>query len=371
MKVVLNQFVYFAFFQSIFLLSIYLFSAKKRENINGYIAFLVFVLLIGLSGRVVYISEIFGKDHRFIAFSEFATLMFGATIFLFTRSSLLKKRFSYQDLVHYLPSIFYILFITFYYMLASAEEINTRIKSGELFRFVTMLVGIGLIFNITYWGLSLQQYLHFRKNLRDELSYSIKTQFFLNFLIAIGICLLSWVIVYFVSIFGFEMMEQNAREAIWLSIALIILFIAFYGMIAPDLFRIKPLEIVQKYTQSKLTLTDLNKLKEQLEELMLEKKPYLNNKLLKAQLAEMLGISNPELARLLNESIGMNFFEYINYYRIKEFVALAKTDKVKSLTFFGLAQEVGFNSKTTFNKSFKKLMGSSPSQYFRRQTSIL
>ena len=59
----------------------------------------------------------------------------------------------------------------------------------------------------------------------------------------------------------------------------------------------------------------------------------------------------------------MNFFEYVNYYRIKEFVELAKTDKAKTLTFFGLAQEAGFNSKTTFNKSFKKLMGSSPKEY--------
>ena len=93
----------------------------------------------------------------------------------------------------------------------------------------------------------------------------------------------------------------------------------------------------------------------------------LNNKLLKTELAQMLGVNNPELARLLNENIGMNFFEYVNYYRIKEFVFLAKTEKAKQLTFFGLAQEAGFNSKTTFNKSFKKLMGVSPSAYFDKK----
>jgi len=79
----------------------------------------------------------------------------------------------------------------------------------------------------------------------------------------------------------------------------------------------------------------------------------------------MLDVSNPELARLLNESIGMNFYEYINYYRIKEFIHLANFDKAQQFTFFGLAQEAGFHSKTTFNKSFKKLMGVSPSAYFR------
>jgi len=99
---------------------------------------------------------------------------------------------------------------------------------------------------------------------------------------------------------------------------------------------------------------------------MEEKQPYLNNKLLKAELAKMMGVSNPELARLLNERIGMNFFEYVNYFRIKEFIRLAKSEKGKNMTFFGLAQEAGFNSKTTFNKSFKKLMGLTPKEYLAK-----
>ena len=48
-------------------------------------------------------------------------------------------------------------------------------------------------------------------------------------------------------------------------------------------------------------------------------------------------------------------------------ILFAKTEKAKQLTFFGLAQEAGFNSKTTFNKSFKKLMGASPSVYFDKK----
>ena len=83
----------------------------------------------------------------------------------------------------------------------------------------------------------------------------------------------------------------------------------------------------------------------------------------------MLGVNNPEVARLLNEKIGMNFFEYVNYFRIREFIELAKMDRAKNLTFFGIAQEAGFNSKTTFNKSFKKIMGTSPSEYFSQELS--
>lgn len=367
MQTFINQLVYFGFFQSLFLLGIYLFSPQKRKNINGYLAFLIFVLLIGLSGRVLYISEVFGKNFRLITFSEFAILLFGSTVFLFTKTSLTDKRFSIQDLVHYIPGVFYILFVVFYFMIPSNEVIIARVESGELYRVVNILVGVGLTFNICYWALALQQFFHFQKRLKNELSYTVKTHFFLNFLIAIGICLLSWVAVYLVSLFKLETIERDARQFIWLGIAFVILFIAYYGIVAPDLFRIKSLMLSQKYSQSKLNNTDLDSLKIQLENIMKAKKPYLNGKLLKAELAEMLGVSNPELARLLNERIGMNFFDFVNYYRIKEFIELAKTDKAQNLTFFGLAQEAGFNSKTTFNKSFKSLMGASPSAYFGKE----
>lgn len=366
MQTVFNQFVYFAFFQSLFLLALYIMSPKNRRNLNGYIAFLVLVLFIGLSGRVLYISEIFGRNFRLIGFSEFATLLFGSTVYLFTRAILSNRRFSKEDLVHYIPALFYSVFVIFYFMLPSDEIISNRVRTGELFRTITLLMGTGLLFNITYWGLALQQFFKMRERLKDELSYSVKTTFMANFLMLVGVCLIAWLIVYIISVLNLETVEREARQFIWLSIAFIILFIAYYSIISPNIFNIQSLQVVEKYTQSKLRSEDLDKLKDQLETLMHEKKPHLNSKLMKAELADLMGISNPELARLLNETIGMNFFEFINYYRIKEFIALAKTDKAKNLTFFGLAQEAGFNSKTTFNKSFKKLMGASPSDYLNK-----
>ncbi|KZS38197.1 transcriptional regulator [Aquimarina aggregata] len=368
MQSILNQLVYFGYLQSIFLLLIYVFSPKNRKNINEYIAIFVLVLMIGLTGRVLFLSGIFGANHRLIVFSEFATLLFGATIYLFTRSSLLGKRFSSKDLLHYAPAFFYNTIATIIFILPSDEIIKERIDSGEQFRNILLCVGIGLIFNITYWIMSLRLFLKFRAKIQNEISYTVQSRFFLNFLIAIGLCLLCWTTMYFSWIVGSTLFNKSAWQIIWLSIASIILFIAFYGMKEPDLYKITSLVKTKKYLQSKLSNEDLTQLKSNLDRLMEEKKPFLNQKLLKSELAEMIGVSNPEIARLLNERIGMNFFEYINYYRIKEFVELAKSDKAKNMTFFGLAQEAGFNSKTTFNKSFKNLMGTTPKDYFSNNT---
>ncbi|QTE23559.1 helix-turn-helix domain-containing protein [Polaribacter cellanae] len=359
-----EQLIYFSFFQSIFLLIIYLFSPKKRKKLNSYVIVFVFVLLLGLSGKIIYISKVFGENFRFLTISEFAILLFGSTVYLFTKTSLSEKDFSYKNLIHYIPGVLYSLFVVYYFMLPSDTIIVDRIKSGELYKTVNILVALGLSVNIMYWLFSIKEFIKFKKKLNNEISYVVKTRFFLNFLMAIGICLFSWLTIYISSFLDLNIDEKKIRQFIWLAISFIILFIAYYSMVTPDLFILKSLKFKTKYNQSKLKSEDLEILKEKLKHIMLSKKPYLNRKLLKTELAEIMGISNPELARLLNEKIGMNFFEFVNYYRIKEFIQLSETEEAKNLTFFGLAQEAGFNSKTTFHKSFKNIMGTSPSKYF-------
>ena len=328
---------------------------------------MVATLLLGLSGKVLNASQLFGTNFRYNAMSEFAALLFGTTLYLFTKSTIAKRSITRKDLVHYIPGVLYFSFIVGYFIIPSDVVITSRIATGELDQIIYGCHAFGLLVNITYWTLSLRLFLRFRESLKNELSYALKTKFLFNFHLVIGAGLIVWLVLYVISIIGYDLTERNARPFIWLAMAFAILFIAYYGLLAPEVFKIAVIDKNQKYVQSKFSISDLNQLKKQLDLLMIEKKPYLNNKLLKAELAEMLGTSNPELARLLNENIGMNFFEYVNYYRIKEFVALANTEKAQQLTFYGLAQEAGFNSKTTFNKSFKKLMGVSPTEYFNNQ----
>ena len=365
----LDQLVYFTFFQCVLMLSVYCFSPQWRKNLNPYLIILVMVLLVGLSGRVVYTSGFFGQSYKLIALSEYATYFFGATIYLFTRSTLKPDTLDWKDLLHYIPGVAYILVITFYYIAAPTEVTRARLESGEFFWAVVLFMGGGLLFNIGYWIAGYRVFLAFKKQTSTEASYVLKTTFFHRLLLGVFICLFLWLVVYVIGVIDHTWLERSFRPFIWIGLALLILLMSYYGLRNPELYRVAKQLPVRKYAASKLTKADLDRLKVQLDQLMEEKKPYLNKELLKADLSEMLGIQKPEMARLLNERIGMNFFEYVNYYRIKEFVALAQTEKAKQLTFFGLAQEAGFKSKTTFNSSFKKLMGSSPTEYFRQNLS--
>jgi len=341
-------------------------SPRYRKQINPFVAILITAIFIGLCGRTLYLSEIFGLDYRLIILSEIANLLFGSTVYLFTISVISKNQFEFRTLRHYLPAVFYCIGLIIYFIFPTQETMNLRVQNGSLRWAVVSFIGFALLFNTGYWIASVRAFISFKKELKNEISYSVQTNFFRNFLSFIGLCLFAWIGIYIASIVGDEMTERTLRPYIWICLAFAIMFLTYYGLTEPDLFKLPSASVSQKYSQSKLSTSDLDKLKLKLEQIMIEKKPYLNRKLLKSELAELLGVSNPEIARLLNERIGMSFFEFINYYRIKEFVALAKKEESQYLTMFGIAQEAGFNSKTTFNKSFKKIMGTSPKQYFNK-----
>lgn len=371
MQTLTNQLIYFAFLQGVFLLFIYLFSSGSRKTMNGYVLVLISVLLLGLIGKILNMTIIFGTSHRYAALSEFSIYLFGPTIYLFTQSSLNKRAYRRKDIIHYFPAIAYSIVLTFYFIIPTQEVIVAKVRSGELFLAVLIFMGVGLLFNFFYWFLSYRSFKSFQRRLKDEASFVVKTFFFKRFLMAVGFCLVIWMGVFLIGALGQSWLEREARPLIWLGLSFIILFISYYSIKSPELFRVASLINTQrtKYAQSKYSVGELEGLKKRLDLLMKDKKPYLNRSLMKADLAELLGVNKPDIARLLNEQIGMNFFEYVNFFRIQEFIELAKTEKANQLTFFGLAQETGFNSKTTFNKSFKKLMGSSPKDYFARELS--
>jgi len=356
---VIDQMVYFAYFQCILLAIIYIFSSKNRKRINPFLAIFVVVLIVGLTSRVVYLSGVFGYDNRLMVFSELATLFFGSTVYLFTRSSLTDQKYSHRNLYHYILPVVYGLIVSIVFIILHQQSKPMWVT--------LLLVGFGLLVNIIYYIQAVKVFVDFKKRIQNELSHAVKSKFFQIFLISIGCCLLIWTGLFVMGNIDISYLPKTSWQLIWFCIAIVILVITYYGIQDPELYKIDlPVEEPksQKYAHSKFSEKDLDRLKTELEQIMQEKKPYLNQKLLKSELAELMGVSNPEMARLLNERIGMNYFEFVNYYRIKEFIELAKTDKAQELSVFGLAQESGFYSKTTFNKSFKQLMGMTPTAYF-------
>jgi AraC-like DNA-binding protein len=105
----------------------------------------------------------------------------------------------------------------------------------------------------------------------------------------------------------------------------------------------------------------------QLSSLMENDKLFLDNDLNLPAVAEKLGISIHETSFLINETTKDNFYNFINKYRVDEAKKLLASAKMEELNILGIAFASGFNSKTTFNTTFKRIVGISPSQYSKEQ----
>ena len=98
---------------------------------------------------------------------------------------------------------------------------------------------------------------------------------------------------------------------------------------------------------------------------MEEKKLFLDENISLPQLAGMLNIHPNYLSQVINERFQKNFYNFINSYRVEEFKRLIALGKNKKQTFFALALDCGFNSKASFNSSFKKITGITPSEFVK------
>lgn len=97
---------------------------------------------------------------------------------------------------------------------------------------------------------------------------------------------------------------------------------------------------------------------------MKAEKPYLDSELSVKRLAGGLSVSYRELSQVINERTGMHFYDFVNRYRVEDAKRLLRESILKDdMSILGIAYEVGFNCKSSFNTAFKKATGITPSQY--------
>ena len=98
-------------------------------------------------------------------------------------------------------------------------------------------------------------------------------------------------------------------------------------------------------------------------EYMKNEQPYLSSTLSLYQLAKQMDVSSHYLSHILNNRIRKNFYEFVNHYRIDEVKRRIASDHHSKYTILAIALDCGFNSKATFNRTFKNYTGYTPSQF--------
>ncbi|MBG0860928.1 MAG: AraC family transcriptional regulator [Bacteroidales bacterium] len=162
--------------------------------------------------------------------------------------------------------------------------------------------------------------------------------------------------------------------AIYISVSIFVVFIGFFGLRQGDIFMNLPDGYLiegltednkQHYTKSGLKEERATEIKQQLEILMAERKLFLDENISLPQLADIINIHPNYLSQVINGRFQKNFYDFINSYRVEEFKRIVSLGKNVNKTFFALALDCGFNSKASFNSSFKKITGTTPSGFVK------
>jgi len=339
----------------------------ENKRANRYLSILTFILSLWLCDMFFRVAGIYEQNPNFYFLPIYLSFGFGPLIYLYTLQLTKKKfRFSNRLLFHFIPVFLQFLF----YAYLQLEDFTFRRNFWlEIHRPYTYDIELALSFAILmiYLVLSRFQLVKYQKQIAN--SFSDINRITLHWLNQLHILL-------FVLSF-FWLFETIARLG-WnfypvtpfssLSIGFVILFIAIGGILQKDLsFATEALsdessEAINR--QDEHEVIDPKEV-ERIQQILLEKELFLISDITLKNFSGHVGLSPRETSRLINRGLNMSFIDFINSYRVERFKELADSNKVDHLSLLGIAYESGFNSKSTFNRVFKKMEGKSPSAYLK------
>ncbi len=93
---------------------------------------------------------------------------------------------------------------------------------------------------------------------------------------------------------------------------------------------------------------------------MEREQPFLDPGLTIRSLARRMGMGQRELSQLINQQLGVHFFDFVNRYRVERAAALLSDPAHRNTTILDIAHQSGFNTKSSFNAAFGKHLGTTP-----------
>ncbi|KAF2512013.1 helix-turn-helix domain-containing protein [Flavobacterium zhairuonense] len=356
-----------------FFLVVILASKKNKSEADKILAFWLFFTGFHLFLYYLHYKNEFASFPFLLGFELPMPLLQGPFLFLYTSALTSQNLHRKYNLLHFLPFVLAILILIPFFSLSFEEKSKVFQNEGKGYEnLILLLYSAILISGITYALLSLRKLSKHRKNISEAFSSTEKINLrWLQYLI-LGSSIIWLVVILF------------NDEYIFTFVVFYVIFIGYFGIKQVGIFtnqtfsenqipEISSTENIQsintsekvKYEKSSLTNSDLNLLQQKLTEIMANEKLYKNPDLTLADLSQRLNIHSNVLSQVINSTEGKNFYDYINLQRVEEFKKLILLPENQKFTLLSVAFECGFNSKTAFNRNFKKATGLSPSEYLK------
>lgn len=368
-----------AIFQLLFL-SVFLFFEQRGKRISNILlgSFFFFLCLNLFDSFLLYKNAYLNTPSLALWSNSFA-LLYGPLLYLYTRS-ILHSGFKFTSIKwwHLFPFIVIFIFSEIAYQFLGRDtqvRILNDINQGKSSRYIPLISGLMAIYYFSYLLASMKLIRDYKLKANEQ--FSSQKLISINWLSSTLVFFTLFLILF--SLHGIMRITSiGTYYSIILNMTILVLFIfinrvMFQALKKPEIFSLltevpvnKLNTALPRYASSTLSESDKKNILVLVKQHMENKKPYLDAELTIDQLAGQLAIKPRSLSQVINESMKMSFFEYVNQYRIKEAQQMLTNPKDKKITVLEVLYKVGFNSKSSFNTLFKKYTGFTPIEFKRK-----
>jgi AraC-like DNA-binding protein len=339
---------------------------KKGINRVGTFLMSLFVLLNSLF--ILHLSlYLINCQYYFpntLLFSTVFTLLYGPLIYFYFKITAVNYKLKWVDALHLIPAVGLLVYISPFYALSSIEKFIILFDQEDiLINEANFIIAAKIISLVLYAFLTYRIYLISKAKSKKKFKLLWQRN-----IIAIYVTYVVTFILYTTITSGFFDVPIFFHLQILIVVGLVF-YVAYITYVQPEVFKgevklVDPIGIF-KYKSSALTPSYSLELKEELLSLLDDDKIYKESGISLDLLSEKLGTSRHNTSQIINEHFNMNFYELMNKYRIDEAIQLIKNGKENKLNIIDIAYKVGFNNKVSFNKSFKKALSVTPTQYIK------
>lgn len=360
--------------QGFLLIAILMFQKKGNVFANKLLAFLILIPTSVLSDRFLTNLDFYKIFPHYLFISYGLWYLWAPVLYFYIKSSLHENvKFKTKDFLHAVLFIIYFSINADYIFSSWTDKIsvidNFVPQAEPTFSNLLLpgLLRIQTIVYIIFTGRLIFQYkaeeTNGSKNKRINQLYWLKFFFVL-------VCALQFYDIYFFIMVHSVSYDSSFKNIRLLITAVINYSIAFAAIKYPDYLFPHFKNESEKYKSSKLSEEDLEKIKSGLQKLMIEEKLYLNTELKLQDIAEKLSVTQHNISQTLSLKFGLNYYDYLNEFRIKEAKKILSSGDAEKFTLLHIAHECGFNSKSSFNRAFKKITGFTPSEFINSQNVV-
>lgn len=360
---------------NIFLLSGVLFFRKNNVLPNKILALIVLNPTLNFIGNVFILLELNHHVPYLIFFTQCTAYLFAPLVFVYTQLFMGKKN-RFKHYLHIATSLLILLTlyfgVEFYFMSAEEQHFYLEGLRNENYPWQIDLTNyIFILLQQAYFTTAAIQIFRYSKKVKDYHSNpdKIKLSYLQLFITLI------W-ILNFVTIICYGTLPTTYVEYIVLPVVLhiIYLFIVYFGFQHHAIFNTEDYDQFVHET-NEISLQEENKKETAIPEnlqLIANKiktaidcdKVYTQHDLTISKLAAYIEHPSHQVSQAINSIFNTNFNELINTERTKAAVQILENNPL-NLTMEGICYEVGFNSRPSFYRAFKKHTQYTPTEYLQ------